>query len=64
MYEAKDFVLDAFAHHKFIGYTDDCLALFKETNLSDKIDNGFFELTRLNSDKFVTILSELRFWKR
>ncbi|WAJ70409.1 catalase [Catenovulum adriaticum] len=62
--EAKDFVMDAFAHNKFIGYTDDCLPLLKETNLDSKMDDGFYELTKLKGDKFMTILSQLRFWRR
>ena len=62
--EAKDFVMDAFAHNKFIGYTDAAMPLFDETNLSKKVDDGFINLGNISSDDFVSQLRQLRFWQR
>ncbi|MCW8109774.1 catalase [Alteromonas ponticola] len=62
--EAKDFLMDAFAHKKFIGYTQSAMPLFAETNLKGKIDNGCIELTSSNGKEFTKEVRALRFWQR
>ncbi len=41
---ARDFVTDAYAHCKFIGYTADASPLFEAAGLAQLIDEGFVEL--------------------
>lgn len=62
--EAKDFVMDAFAHKKFIGYVGEAKALFETTNLDKKMDDGFIEVSRGNAGDFVQTLGKLRYWAR
>ncbi|MCW8090969.1 catalase [Alteromonas sp. ASW11-130] len=62
--EAKDFLMDAFAHKKFIGYTQSTMPLFEETNLKSKMDKGCIELTSTKGNDFIKELRALRFWKR
>ncbi len=62
---ARDFVTDAFAHFKFIGYVPESLPLFDATGLSSQMDGGFIELDggRTATD-FVAQCRQLRFWDR
>lgn len=62
--EAKDFLLDAHAHQKFIGFTADALALVKSAGLADEIDYGWINLSEQGSHTFVSQLSTLRVWDR
>ncbi|NMH60010.1 catalase [Alteromonas ponticola] len=62
--EAKDFVMDAFAHKKYIGYTSSAMPLFEETNLKGKMDKGCIEITAANGKDFLNEAKNLRFWKR
>lgn len=62
--EAKDFVMDAFAHQKFIGYVDDAKPLFEETNLLKQLDDGFIKLSASGADEFIKTLRQLRYWQR
>ncbi len=62
--EAKDFVSDAFAHNKFIGYTQSALPLIKATGLESKMDDGFINLENVSADEFVGSLRNIRFWQR
>ena len=41
---ARDFVSDAYAHGKFIGYTAPTMALFSACGLDHRIDDGFVEI--------------------
>ena len=41
---AADFVTDAFAHCKFIGYVDDALPLLAAAGIGDRLDDGFVAL--------------------
>jgi catalase len=62
---ARDFVTDAFAHFKFIGYAPEAMPLFEATGLSSQMDGGFIELDggRTVTD-FVAQCRQLRFWDR
>ncbi len=62
---AQDFVTDAYAHCKFIGFTKPAKALFDKVGLSDAIDDGFAELSAGKKvSAFVGLLGELRLWAR
>ncbi|MBR0821469.1 catalase [Bradyrhizobium liaoningense] len=63
---ARDFVADAFAHCKFIGYVEAALPLFEKAGiLPDQFDEGCIALTSAKLSKsFVDGLSELRVWSR
>ena len=58
---ARDFVTDAYAHCKFIGYVTDAAPLLEATGISELRDDGFIEL---NGNGFVTTCRQLRFWER
>lgn len=62
--EAKDFVMDAHAHKKFIIYNKEAQKLLKETNLDGKLDNGYLPVESLSATDIVNRLSEMRFWAR
>ena len=62
---AKDFVNDAFAHCKFIGYSEAAYLLFEKAGLADELDEGCFLLKSAQDvDKFFELLALLRFWER
>jgi catalase len=63
---ARDFVADAFAHCKFIGYVDAALPLLKKAGISsDDMDEGCVALTSAKDAKtFVDGLGKLRVWER
>ncbi|WP_167458425.1 catalase, partial [Mesorhizobium kowhaii] len=42
---ARDFVADAFAHCKFIGYVDAAMPLFEKTGIADSLDGGVIALS-------------------
>jgi catalase len=61
---ARDFVADAFAHCKFIGYATPVLALMKKAGIED-LDEGTVELGSAKDIKaFVAELGKLRVWAR
>ncbi|MFT8701886.1 MAG: catalase [Acetobacter orientalis] len=64
--DARDFVADAYAHAKFIGYTPCTAALLSKAGLEHKtLDDGFVTLTSpTTAKKFVTTCRALRFWPR
>ncbi len=64
--DARDFVTDAYAHTKFIGYTSDALPLLKRAGLvDDAVDGGVIELkSGKDADGFVASCRKLRFWER
>ena len=41
---SQDFIFDAVAHANFIGYVPEVQPLLDAVSLSDKLDNGFFDL--------------------
>jgi catalase len=61
---ARDFVTDAYAHCKFIGYTEDAASLFEAAGLSRLMDDGFISLEETTAAKFISRCAELRFWAR
>lgn len=64
--DARDFVTDAYAHAKFIGYTPDALPLLKRAGVvDDAVDGGVIELkSGKDADGFVAACRKLRFWDR
>jgi len=62
---AKDFVSDAFAHLKFVGYTEAAMALFEKAGVASDMDGGFVNLsTAKGPAAFVTACRKLRMWDR
>ncbi|HEY2710762.1 MAG TPA: catalase [Caulobacteraceae bacterium] len=62
---AKDFVTDAFAHCKFIGYSPEVRALFDKAGMSDDLDEACVELHGAKDAKaFITACGQLRYWER
>ena len=62
---AKDFVTDAFAHCKFIGYGAEAMALFERAGLASDLDEGCVELTKpADAQAFIAQCGVLRLWSR
>jgi len=61
---ARDFVADAYAHCKFIGYAGDPGPLFAAAGLLDLRDDGFVNLDDDSAASFLTTCATLRFWPR
>lgn len=61
---SKDFVRDAFAHCKFIAYSQEAEVLLNKAGIGDDLDEGCFLLSRNKIGTFVEALGELRFWER
>jgi catalase len=63
---ARDFVADAFAHCKFIGYGEPAIALFEKAGIAEEdFDEGFIALgSRKDVAGFVKNLGKLRVWAR
>ncbi|WP_246373955.1 catalase [Gluconacetobacter tumulicola] len=62
---AKDFVTDAFAHCKFIGYAEEAIALFDKAGLTADLDEACIVLeTESDVQDFVQACRALRFWDR
>ncbi len=61
---ARDFVSDAFAHSKFVGYLPGAAELFTATGLASKVDDGFFDLSEQDAQSFLTACGQLRHWER
>jgi catalase len=62
---ARDFVADAFAHCKFIGYVSDALPLMTKAGIADALDAGTIELSGPDGiAAFVAELGNLRVWGR
>jgi catalase len=59
---AKDFVSDAFAHLKFIGYVEAALPLFEKAGIS-ALDDGFISLGA-SGGEFIAKCRNLRNWER
>lgn len=61
---AKDFVSDAYAHAKFIGYAPAAKGLFGKAGLSE-VDDGFIPLRQAaDAQAFLSACRPLRFWAR
>jgi catalase len=62
---ARDFVHDAHAHAKFIGYTQDAQPLLDAAGVADAIDDGYIVLgDRASFAAFVRRCRDVRFWPR
>ena len=61
---ARDFMTDAYAHCKFIGYTGDAAPLFEAAGLSRLMDDGFVSLDEITAAEFISRCAKLRFWSR
>ncbi len=60
---AKDFVSDAFAHQKFIGYAGEAVPLLEAAGVTD-LDPGCIELIATGAPAFVETLAAMRYWDR
>jgi catalase len=61
---ARDFVNDAYAHAKFIGYAESAKPLFEKAGLTE-MDEGFVALkSAVDARRFVEACRKLRFWQR
>ncbi len=62
---ARDFVADAYAHLKFVGYTAAAMPLLDSAGVSQALDDGFVELTSSgDATGFVQKCRQLRLWDR
>jgi catalase len=64
---ARDFVTDAVAHCKFIGYTGGAAVLFESAGLPADpadADDGFISLNEHTAGEFFGRCRQLRFWQR
>jgi len=63
---AKDFVSDAFAHCKFIGYTEEALPLIERAGVRpEDMDEGLIALSDAKSvTGFLETIGQLRLWDR
>jgi catalase len=61
---ARDFVTDAYAHCKFVGYTSEAAALFEASGVSRLMDEGFISLDDHSPGEFLAQCGKLRFWER
>ncbi len=62
---ARDFVSDAFAHCKFIGYVGAATSLFDAIGIADKVDEGFVVLDDKEAiGALMDKCAQLRFWQR
>ncbi len=62
---ARDFVHDAYAHCKFIGYTVGAEKLLESSGLLERLDDGFHPLSKSNTAApFLEKCKQLRFWAR
>ena len=62
---ARDFVADAFAHLKFIGYGEAASPLLMKAGVLEDLDEGCLSLTAAeDADIFVGACRKLRYWPR
>ena len=62
---ARDFVADAYAHYKFVGFSEPAAKLFAKAGLPEDLDDGFFPLDAAgDAEAFIAACAELRFWDR
>jgi catalase len=62
---ARDFVADAFAHCKFIGYVEAVMPLFEKAGIADSLDEGCITLkSSKDVAGFIATLGKLRLWSR
>jgi catalase len=63
---AKDFVNDAHAHCKFVGFTPSAVALFDAAGLTELIDEGYVRLDakKTTATGYIKMCRKLRHWDR
>jgi catalase len=62
---ARDFASDAFAHCKFIGFTESAMPLLEKAGVADALDDACMQLTTVkDAAAFVAACAELRYWPR
>jgi len=62
---ARDFVADAFAHCKFIGFTPGAVPLLAKAGVDPAVDDGLIPLTDADAvDTYVQSCRKLRLWAR
>jgi catalase len=61
---ARDFIADAFAHKKFIGYVDAAATLFGNAGIPEKRDEGFIPLKGADCSAFIAACRQIRYWPR
>ncbi len=62
---ARDFISDAFAHAKFIAYTQPSLALFDKAGIRGNIDEGCISIDQpSDAARFLKACAALRLWAR
>ncbi|MCU4183341.1 catalase [Acidiferrimicrobium sp. IK] len=62
---ARDFLTDAYAHNKFVGWVPSAEVLLEATNLKARLDDGFVLIAGAGDvDTFLTRCAKLRFWDR
>jgi catalase len=61
---ARDFITDAYAHSKFVGYTSAAALLLSGVGLADKLDAGFIDLNDVGPAGFLGQCAPLRYWDR
>lgn len=60
----RDFVADAHAHAKFVGYTDAAAPLFAAAGLAGPLDAGYIDLSDVDPAGFFGRCAALRYWDR
>jgi catalase len=60
----KDFVSDAFAHHKFMGFNGASRPILEAAGVAELLDAGCVKVTRSTATAFVKKCGALRFWDR
>lgn len=62
---AREFVIDAFSHMKFIGYTQGSIPLLENAGIPKPLDDGFFQLGKTaDCKRFLTNCRRHRYWER
>jgi len=61
---ARDFVADAFAHMKFIGYVEAATPLLEKAGVNESRDEGFIRFDSRDCKPFITACRKLRYWPR
>jgi catalase len=62
---ARDFIADAFAHCKFIGFTSGAVPLFRKTGIDPEADKGLVNLEGSKAIvEFIESCRKLRLWSR
>jgi catalase len=62
---ARDFIADAFAHMKFVGYTEGAVSVMMHAGVPETRDKGFIAIKgQDDSSTFVAACRQLRFWDR